>query len=346
MAIRAILICPEAVPGVAATGGGGNPYKLMRVMKWTPTYDPKLDEPRETTGSTIVLQRARPGPRVLNFSGQARAYFDLSVHWFAMYHGLPTIVVDVGSAATVQSHTFLPGGVSPITYTIKWKQTGSGGTIWRQATGCVLKTLKLGIVANMGLVFDFSGHGRTVTTISAPSVPSDLTAAYNQPMSMDQQGFYTGTFTSPIASPGTAWLKVKKLDLSLDNGITPDWSVAPSRDVNRMKMGDTVLKGDIQAFWDAYAGSMIEAGDSATQLFSQINYVVVDTGTAIGTGTPTKPLFYALLKKPFVQSPSEDDSNTDQEEKANLDLGYDSTLGSAASFTFYNLLVAGEYAGS
>jgi hypothetical protein len=257
-----------------------------------------------------------------------------------MFHGVPTVVTDVGGAVGVKSHTFLPGGVSPLTYTIKWKQTGAGGTIWRQSTGCVLKTLKLGATNNMGCVLDFTGHGRSVTTISAPSVPADTTAAYNQPWSMDQQAMST------LALPGTVYLSMKKLDLTLDNGITPDWTIRANRDVYRMKMGDASLKGDIQAYWDQYAGSFIEAGDSLTQLYPQLNYTVTDSGTVIGTGTPTTPHFTAELTKPFVSSPSEDDTNTDQEEKATLDMGYDTTIGSNGRFIFYNELAASVYTGS
>ena len=342
MAIREILIAPEAVPGTAAAGT----YIKMRVMKFTPANQPKLDKPRETTGSTIVLQRARPGAIQFDWSFQARMYFDLSVHWFAMYHGVPTVNADPGGATGVKEHLFKPGGVSPLSYTIRWKQTGSGGTIWNEATGCRLKQLKITANAQEGPVLDGSGHGLTYTpNISAPSVPSDLTAAYNQPLSMDQQQLATGAFTSP-ASPGTAWVKPKQLALTNDNGLTPDWSIRAFRAAQRTKMGDSVLTGDITAFWDAYVGSLIEAGQSASQLFSQTNYVVRDQATSIGTGTPTKPTFYALLHKPYVESPTQDDTNTDQEEKATLSLGYDATALSNATYGFYNELAAAVYTGS
>ena len=149
---------------------------------------------------------------------------------------------------------------------------------------------------------------------------------------MDQQSITTG------ALPGTAWLKPKKLDLTLDNGMTADWSIQAQRGPSRIKMGDTTLKGEIQAFLDAHVGSLIEAGLTLSQLFSAINYKVVDSGTTIGTGTPTNPSFTAVLAKPFVESPGQDDTNTDQEEKATLEVGYDSTLGSNASWTFINEL--------
>lgn len=401
MAIRTVYIAPEATYAVAAVGT----YTAMRVEKWTPTNDPKLDIPRETTGTTIVDINPRPGARVLNFSGEVRGYFDLMVHWFNMAFGNPVTATPYTGAGTARVHTFLPGG-TPKSYTILWKQTGSQGTIWRRATGCMIKNLKLNSTGNAGFKLNFSGHGQGVSTISAPTPVSDLTASYNQPFSLDQQRLLLN---------GVAWLKPKKFDVTVDNGLIPDYSIQESRDPSRMKLGDTKATGDIDAFWDAYSGSLIEASDAATQLLNAVKVCVRDSATAIGTGlvitgvagtstvtvTTTSahgfatgesvtiagvvgytdanstfiitvvtsttftlngltsaqtytsggtvklnPQFICTYPKPFIEAPSEDDTNTDPQEKGKLIFAYDGTLASAGSFVFANELPAATFTGS
>jgi hypothetical protein len=325
MAIRTVLIAPEADYGVAAAG----PYIFMRVEKWTPVNEGKLDIPRETTGSTIVTHTPRPGPRSFNFSGRARGYFDHSMHWFNMAMGVPATSTVLGA----QQHIFKPGGISPNSYTILWKQVSGSNVMWRQATGCKVKEIKTTIMGNGGLGFEFSGHGLYATSIAAPTVPADTTAAYAQPFAMDQQALTLG---------GAEWRKPKKFDLTVDNGLEPDWSIFNTRDFDRLKLGDSTMKGDLETFLDAYVGSILEAQDSSTSLLGQI-ILLVASADVIGT---TVPSFIVTMPKPYVGDASEDDSNTDAEAKGSIEFGYDSATASNAKFQFTNMVPASIFTGS
>lgn len=332
MAIRSVLIAPQSDVEVAAAGT----YIFVRVEKWTPANDGKLDDPRETTNTSIVTQNPRPGPQMFNFSGRARFYFDQSVHWFNMLMGNPVVTEDYLLAVGVQRHRFIPGGINPAPYTVQWKQSGSKGEFWRQSIGCKLKNIKLALMNNGGLGVEFQGMGRYALPISAPTVPADTTANYNQPAAMSQQALTIG---------GAPWRKPKKLDITVDNGLEADWSIQASRGYDRLKLGDTVMTGDIETFFDAYAGSIVEAQDSVSSLLSQIVLLVADT-TVIGTGVTTVPKFIVTMPKPYVGDASEDDTNTDPEAKGSIKFGYNAAIASTATFDFINEVEEAIYDGS
>jgi len=336
-AIRAVYGGFESVEGTAAAAGvSGVNYTFLRVVKFTPTKPSKLDNPRETTNTTITTQHPRPSTQQFNFTVQTRAYFDDTMFWDAMAYGAPSTGAHP-LASGVNDHTFITGGTAPKAATLKWKQVGSQGTIWWQATGCKVKQSKLMYVANLGLVREFQGFGRYPTNISAPTVPADTTAAYNQPMSMDQQA---------ITKNSVAWTKVKKFDVTTDNGMAPDWVINNVRTLARLKLGDSTTKADIQAFFDAYTGSLAEVHDSATsKITGGVILSVVDAATSIGTGTPTNPAFAVSIPQAYIDDTSDDDTPTDPEEKSAVLAAYDGTLTADISLVYTNELTTAFFTG-
>jgi hypothetical protein len=335
LAIRSVYGAYESVEGTAAAAGTlGVNYNFLRVVKFTPTKPSKLDNPRETTNSTITTQHPRPSTRQFNFTVQVRAYYDMTMFWDGMAYGAGT-TAGHPSATGAFDTTFLTGGTAPLSATLKWKQVGSQGTIWWQATGCKVKQSKISYMSNIGLVREYQGFGRYPTSISTPTVPADTTAAYNQPMSMDQQA---------VTKNSSPWLKVKKFDVTTDNGMAPDWVVNNVRDLARLKLGDSTTKADVQAFFDAYAGSLAEYHDSATsKITGGVILSVIDAATAIGTGTPTHPGFVVSIPQPYVDDTSDDDTPTDPEEKSTILAGYDGTLAADISLVYTNEIVAATF---
>lgn len=339
MAIKAVWMGPEATEGTLAAT-----LFFMRVESWLPIGDAKLDIPQETTNSTIVDQNPVPGARQGNWTAKVRAYFDLSVHWFAMTLGLPTITVAPGGSTGTFDHTFKPGGIAPLPYSVVWKQLGSAGTLYRQMTGCKGKTIKATLMNTGGLVFEIQGHGRYPVASTTQSA-TDTTAAYNQPMGMAQQA---------ISLNGSGWLKPKKFDVAIDTGIAPDWNISATRDYTRMKIGVAKGTADAQAFFDTYAStSIIFAQDSASQLLAGgVILTVTDPLTSIGSGTTSNPNMVWTLPKPYVQGATEDATNTDPEEKGKITLAYDGGTASNMSIKFHNQLAGtgvagpGSYTGS
>lgn len=331
MAIREVHWGIEAVTNTAATA-----FKLLRCADFQPKNNAPLDKPKETSGTTITLQRPRLKGRQFDFTLKMYGYHDLPCFVLACAYGAPTVTA-VSGATGAFDHIFKPGGVTLKSATVRWKQTGSGGTIWFRSVGCKVKTVKFAIQANGMPMWEFSGHGRYATSISAPGAVSDTTAAYIHPIDMSQQAVTLAT---------VAWLLPKKLDVTIENGLTPDWGIAATRDYNRLKLGDTEAKVSIEAWMDAYVGSLMEAEDGTSSLLGAIAYTATDTATDIGTGTPTKPSTTLAFPKPYVDAVSQDNSNTDQEEKGELDLAYDSTSATLITITLRNELTSSVYTGT
>jgi hypothetical protein len=190
-------------------------------------------------------------------------------------------------------------------------------------------------------MLELSGFGQYAQKIAAPgSPPSDTTAAYTTPVGMAEQ-------TLTLAA--SAWSLVRKMSLSVDNGIAPDWTIAATRDFSRIKIGDVVVGGDAEAFLDNYTGSIEEAQDSATSVLGAIVYAATDPVVTIGTGTPVPPSFTITVPKPYADEDTADFTNTDTMEKGKIVAAYDSTLTSNISFALVNELgptAAAVYAGT
>lgn len=331
MAIREVHLGIEAVYNVAATT-----FVFERVNDLAPKNNAPLDKPRETSGTTIVLQRARLKGRQFDFTVKTYGYFDMTCYWLALAFGVPTIT-PVASATGAFDHIFKPGSAVLKSATLRWKQVSSAGTLWFQAVGCKLNSVKFGLSANGMPMWEFAGHGKYATNISAPSAVSDTTANYVQPIDMSQQA---------LTMNASAWLLPKKMDLTITNGLGPDWGVAATRDFNRLKMGDTAATASIEAFMDAYATSMTAIEDSTNSLMNAVVYTAVDTTTLFGTPTPVSPQMIIALPKPYVDNVSQDNTNTDTEEKGAVDLAYDSASATLATITLRNALSLTTYTGT
>ena len=331
MAIRAVYMGPEAAEGTLAAT-----LFFNRVESWQPVGDAKLDIPVETTNSTITDIHPVAGPTQGNFTAKVRAYYDMSVHWFAMTLGLPTVVDNPGSSTGTHDHTFTPGGYTQVPYSVVWKQVGSKGVIWRQMTGCRGKSLKATIEGNKGLIFEIQGHGYYPGS-SVAQVGADNTAAYIQPVALNQQALTLNTL---------AWKKPKKFDVLIDTGLAPDWSIQSQRGYDRLKPANTKGTADIQAYFDAYSGSLIAIQDSATQLANVIIFTAQDGVSNIGTGTMTHPSLTWTLPKPYIEGATEDSTQTDPEEKAKATLAYDPASLSNMTIKFHNELAATVYTGT
>lgn len=332
MAIREVYMAFEAVYGTAAASN----YVFQRVNDFQPKNMAPLDKIRETSGTTIVLQRPRLKGRQFDFTVKTYGYFDMTVYWLALAFGAATVTTVDTSA---KLHTFLAGGSALLSATLKWKQVSSAGILWFQATGCKIKSVKCNIQSNGTLMWEFSGHGKYATNISAPTPVTDTTAAYIQPIDMSEQTITHNAiaFVDPV----------KKFDITVDNGLAPDWSIpaaTPSRDFSRLKLGDTVATASVDAFFDVYSGSMTQIEDTGNSAMSQIVFLGKDYTTVIGTGG--SPKMTITIPKPYVDAVSQDNTPTDTEEKGTLDFGYDTTLASNISFALENVLANTIYTGS
>jgi hypothetical protein len=171
-------------------------------------------------------------------------------------------------------------------------------------------------------------------------VVGDATAAYIQPIDMSQQS---------TTSNGAAWIDPPQtMDITVDNGIAPDWTVQANRDFQRMKIGVTTANASIDAFFDAYTGSLTDREDNYASAMpgTGIIYTAVDAITNIGTVTPTHPSTTVTVPKPYVDAVSQDNTDTDVMEKGTLEFAYDPTLASLMAFDFVNELAATIYNGT
>jgi hypothetical protein len=177
-------------------------------------------------------------------------------------------------------------------------------------------------------MLELSGFGKYAINISAPgSPPADTTAAYTQPVGMGEQ---TLTLNS------IAWALVRKMSLSVDNGIAPDWTLGASRDFSRIKIGDVVVGADGEAFFDSYAGSIETLQDSATSVMGAIVWKATDPTVTVGTGTPVPPSCTITVPKPYAEEDATDFTNTDTMEKFKIAAAYDATTTSNIKFDLVN----------
>ena len=332
MTIREVDLGIEAIYGVAPTA-----FVFQRVNSFDFKNLAPLEQPRETSGTGIPLQRPRPKGRHGTWTAKVYAYHDMTAYWLALLLGTPT-VTGVAGATGAFDHIFKAGGSAIKSAALRWKQVSSAGTIWWQALGCEAKTIKPTISADGMPMFEISGIGKYALVITAPgSPPSDTTAAYVTPGSQDQQ---------VLTKSAVAWTKVKKLGISIDNGIAPDWTIAATRDFSRIKIGDTVVGLDADAFFDALIGSMQEAQNTPTALLGPLVYTITDPTTLIGTPTPVAPATTIAIPKPYVDNDTTDATATDTEEKAKLLAAYDSTSATNITVTLRCELVVGIYTGT
>jgi hypothetical protein len=147
---------------------------------------------------------------------------------------------------------------------------------------------------------------------------------------------------------GSAWSLVRKMSLSVDNGIAPDWTIGASRDFSRIKIGDVVVGGDAEAFLDNYTGSIEEAQDSATAALTAIVWKATDPTVTVGTGTPVPPSCTITVPKPYAEEDTSDFTNTDTMEKGKIVAAYDATTTSNIKFDLVNdvLTSTAMYAGT
>ncbi|HEY6020573.1 MAG TPA: phage tail tube protein [Candidatus Paceibacterota bacterium] len=336
MAVRYVDFAFESTYGTEPASG----WVQLRVSDFSPKNAAPLDIPKETTGSTITMQRPRLKGRQCNISFKMYGYHDMVCYPLACAFGAAD-VDPVSGASGAFSHVFKPGGSSLLSASLRWKQVSSAGTLWFEATGFKVKTVKFTIDANSMPVWQFDGIAKYATNIVAPTPVSDTTAAYVQPVDMSQQAVYQGTYP-----PGSAWPDPPtKFDITVDNGLTPDWIIKNTRDANRMKLGETVGNASISAFFDTYDGSMTELEDNHASAMGVLTYTAIDDQTDIGTGTPTNPSTTVTVPKPYVDNVSQDNTDTDTMEAGTLDFAYDTTLASNMSFTMVNELASTVYTG-
>jgi len=327
----------ELVYGTAPPVGAGN-YVQLRVNDLGPKNAAPLDKPKETTGTTITLQRARLKGRQCNVNIKQYGYHDMTCYLMALAFGAPTVTLISGTA---NKHVFKAGGSSLLSATIRWKQVSGAGILWFQATGLKIKTVKCTVQANGMLLWEFDGIAKYATYLASPPTPvSDSTSAtYIQPIDMSQQALFTGTYP-----PGTAWVDpATKFDITVDNGLTPDWVIAATRDFNRLKLGLTTATASVSAFLDVYTGSMTDKEDNSASVYPNITLAAIDTVTTIGT--TDHPSTIISVPRPYIDSVTQDNTDFDTMETGTMDFGYDSTLASNISFEFHNDLTSSIYTG-
>jgi hypothetical protein len=330
MAIRELRWGREAVENTAAATFVNMPVESFTVKNIQPRKAPK-----EFTGTNITVHKTRKMGKHSEFTLKMYAYFDMLGYPLMSFLGVP-VVAAVAGATGAFTATWKAGGATIPSATIQWKHVSSTNTTWRQITGAKVKSMKSTIVGNDLALFEFEGVGRYATTIAAPAALPYSFASYVQPTEPAMQA---------LTKNATAWEIVKKLDLTMSNGLEPDWTIRANADPQRMKLGDSTGDLSVESFFDGYTGSVVEQheGDG---LIDQVIATITDTVSSIGTGTPTTPQIMFTFPKPYTQEGDIDAQDTDDHESGKLALGYDNSAATNVIVVLRNELAATAYDGS
>lgn len=322
----------EAVEGVAAVSG----YVVLRANEFSLDRANNRIVLEETTGTPIRRHRSRRGRKTTGVTIQMYDHYDMGVYLLAAMFGAPTVTAVAGATGAFD-HMFKAGGTAQKPLTLKAARQVAGGQEWWQIVGFRGRTFTRTEDSEGVPMIRVEGSAKNATKISAPSVVTDTTASYIHP----------DLATRTLTLGGGAWDNPQGIEVKVENGLDPAWSLNSTQLPGRRRLGTTVATATIPAsYYDAYVGSLNEEMDSDDGLLSAIVLTHTDPTNTIGTGTPVPPRVVMSIPKATVDSAGWSGDDKDADETAELGLNYDATLASNISFTYRNLLTSSIYTGS
>lgn len=327
--IRNVLVGLEAVFGVEPTT-----FEAVRPTPGGWDSDTKDDQESvmEWNASHVEEQDSTIGVGVQESTLTVEMYFDQFGIWLTMLNGVPTTTTGVGGAIGVNSHLWKRGFATPKSAAFMWFD----GVTWRKSLGNVLNTLDVTQVAEKRLKATMKFLGMPESEIATPTIPAFAYAAYNHPISATKQQFKVA---------GSAYTTLQSSKWSFNNGRKPHYGTQPSAAPTSFDQGAMTQHADVVADFAAYAGSFY-AGHKTNTAPGTVEYLVVDTGTSIGTGTPTNPSLSLKFPNPKAKVSKRDFKKPTLEQTAALFGRYDSGTASYFNATLVNEKAAAAYAGT